>query len=87
MSNLWTGAKWSAVAAVLLISPVLAFLTAIAIEALIDLVIEVGVPAILDVMAVGAILWLLFHKHGLSQDRKSLTHPAVTAPPEWRLGH
>jgi len=36
MSNLRTGAKWSAVAAVLLLSPVLAFLMVIAVEALID---------------------------------------------------
>jgi hypothetical protein len=35
---------------------VLAFLMVIAVEALIDLVLEVGVPAILDVMAIGAIV-------------------------------
>ena len=62
MSNLRTWAKWS-VAAVLLLSPVLAFLMVIAVEASIDLVLEVGVPAMLDVMAVGAIVWVLFHNH------------------------
>ena len=56
MSNLRTWAKWSVVAAVLLLSPVLAFLMIIAVEALIDLVLEVGVPAMLDVMAIGAIV-------------------------------
>ena len=50
--------------AVLLLSPVFPFLTAIAIEALIDLVLEVGVPAILDVMAAGAIVWVLLRQHG-----------------------
>jgi hypothetical protein len=78
MSNLRTWAKWS-VAAVLLLSPVLAFLMVIAVEASIDLVLEVGVPAMLDVMAVGAIVWVLFHNHrprpdGLSRGRGSLMH-------------
>ena len=68
MSNLRTWAKWS-VAAVLLLSPVLAFLMVIAVEALIDLVLEVGVPAMLNVMAVGAILWVLS-----SQASESLLH-------------
>jgi predicted signal transduction protein with EAL and GGDEF domain len=92
MSNLRTWAKWSVVAVVLLLSPVFAFLTAIAVEALLDLVLEVGVPAILDVMAIGAILWLLFHKHGPQPDGAQSGSEksdawAVTAPPEWRLGH
>jgi hypothetical protein len=92
MSNLRTWAKWSVVAVVLLLSPVFAFLTAIAVEVLIDLVIEVGVPAMLDMMAIGAILWLLFHKHGPQSDgaqsgSEKSDAPAVTAPPEWRLGH
>jgi hypothetical protein len=63
MSNLRTLAKWSVVAAVLLLSSVLAFLMVIAAEASIDLVLEVGVPAMLDVMAVGAIVWVLFHNY------------------------
>src|ERR1700720_3730274 len=62
MSSLRTWAKWP-VAAVLLLSPVLAFLMVIAVEASIDLVLEVGVPAMLDVMAVGAIVWVVFHNH------------------------
>lgn len=92
MSNLRTWAKWSVVAAVLLLSPALAFLMIIAVEALIDLVVEVGVPAILDVMAVGAILWVLFHNQRPRPDRAQLGSgepdaPATAVSPEWRLEH
>ena len=91
MSNLRTWAKWSVITAVLLLSPAFAFLTAIAVESLIDLVIEVRVPAILDVMAIGAILSLLFHKHGPQPDgaqsgSEKSDASAAAAPPEWRLG-
>jgi hypothetical protein len=92
MSNLRTWAKWSVVAAVLLLSPVLAFLMVIAVEALIDLVLEVGVPAMLDVMAVGAIVWVLFHNHrprpdGAQSGPGEPDAPAAAVSPEWRLEH
>jgi hypothetical protein len=92
MSNLRTGAKWSAVAAVLLLSPVLAFLMVIAVEALIDSVLEVGVPAMLDMMAVGAIVWVLLHNHRPLPDGAQLRPgepdaPAAAVSPEWMLEH
>jgi hypothetical protein len=92
MSNLRTWAKWSVVAAVLLLSPVLAFLMVIAVEALIDLVLEVGVPAMLDVMAVGAIVWVLFHNYrprpdGAQSGPGEPDTPAAAVSPEWRLEH
>jgi hypothetical protein len=91
MSNLRTLAKWS-VAAVLLLSPVLAFLMIIAVEALIDLVLEVGVPAMLDVMAIGAIVWVLFHNYrprpdGAQSGSGEPGAPAAAVAPEWRLEH
>jgi hypothetical protein len=92
MSNLRTLAKWSVVAAVILISPVLAFLMVIAVEALINLVLEVGVPAMLDMMAVGAIVWVLLHNHGPRPDGAQLRPgepdaPAAAVSPEWMLEH
>jgi uncharacterized membrane protein len=49
------------VAAVVLLSPVFAFLMAIAVEILIGSLIAAGAPALLAVVA-GAIGWTLFHK-------------------------
>jgi hypothetical protein len=92
MSNLRTLAKWSIVAAVLLLSPVLAFLVVIAVEALIDLVLEVGVPALLDMVAVGAIVSVLLHNHRPRPDRAQ-SRPgkpgalAAAVAPEWMLEH
>jgi hypothetical protein len=51
----------SIIAAVVLFSPVLAFLIAIAVEILIGFLMAAGVPALLAVLA-GAIGWSLFHK-------------------------
>ena len=61
MSSLPTW-QFSIIAAVVLLSPVLAFLMAIAVEISIGSLIEADVPALLAVVAVGAIGWLLFHK-------------------------
>ena len=61
MSSLPTW-HFSIIAAVVLLSPVFAFLMAIAIEILIGALIEAGVPALLAVVVAGAIGWLLFHK-------------------------
>ena len=61
MSSLPTW-QFSIIAAVVLLSPVFAFLMAIAIEILIGALIEAGVPALLAVVVAGAIGWLLFHK-------------------------
>jgi hypothetical protein len=61
MSSLSTW-QFSIIAAVGLLSPVLAFLMAIAVEILIDSLIEADVPALLAVVVAGAIGWLLFHK-------------------------
>jgi hypothetical protein len=92
MSNLRTRAKWSVVAALVLLSPVLVFLVVIAVEALIDLVLEVGVPAMLNVMVVGAILWVLFNNHrprpdGTQWGPGEPDAPAAAVSPEWRLEH
>ena len=67
-----------------------ALLTAIAVEALIDLVVEVGVPAILDVVAAGAIVWVLLRQHGARPDGAQFglgePHaPVAVVPPECRL--
>jgi hypothetical protein len=61
MSSLPTW-QFSIIAAVVLLSPVLAFLMAIAVEILIGSLIEADVPALLAVAAAGAIGWLLFHR-------------------------
>ena len=50
------------IAVVVLLSPVLAFLMAIAVESLIGLLIEVGAPALPALVATGAIGWPLFLK-------------------------
>jgi hypothetical protein len=45
-----------------LLSPVLAFLIAIALEILIGLLVEAGAPVLPALIAAGAIGWLLFRK-------------------------
>ena len=70
-----TWVVWSAVAAVLLVSPVLAFLLIIAAEMLIDLLTEAGTTAVYAV-AIGALGWVLFRRI-LSQP-----DPAVQSRPE-----
>jgi hypothetical protein len=46
----------------LLLSPVLAFLMAIAVEILIGLLIEAGAAAFIAIIATGVIGWLLLHR-------------------------
>jgi hypothetical protein len=50
------------IAALVLLSPVFAFLIAIAAEILIGSLVEAGVPALLAVAVAGAIGWALFYK-------------------------
>jgi hypothetical protein len=54
--------QFSIIAAVVLLSPVFAFLMAIAVEILLGSLMAVGVPALLAVFVAGAIGWSLFHK-------------------------
>jgi hypothetical protein len=54
--------RLSIIAAVVLFSPVFAFLVAIAVEILISFLMDAGVPAFLAVAVAGAIGWSLFHK-------------------------
>ena len=61
MSSLPTW-QFSIIAAVVLLSPVFAFLMAIAVEILIGTLIEADVPALLAVVVASGIGWLLFHK-------------------------
>lgn len=79
-------ARGSAVAALILLSPVAAFLMVIAAEMLIDLLIEA--PALLAVIASGVIGWPLFHRlrprpEGTPQSglEPSLKEPAPIAAP------
>jgi len=58
--NLSSWAPLFIIAVVVLLSPVLAFLMAIAVESLIGLLIEVGAPALPALVATGAIGWPLF---------------------------
>jgi hypothetical protein len=61
MSSLPTWAIWSIIAAAVL-SPVLAFLTAIAVEIFIGVLKDAGILELLAVGAIGAISWLLLRK-------------------------
>jgi hypothetical protein len=61
MRGLRTWVVWSVVAAVLLVSPVLAFLLIIAAEMLIDLLMEAKATTV-SAIAVGAIGWVLFRR-------------------------
>jgi hypothetical protein len=62
MSSLPTWAPLSIIAAVVLLSPVLAFLTAIAVEILVGLLVEAGAPVLPAFLAAGAIGWPLLRK-------------------------
>ena len=62
MRNLPTWAPLSIIAVVVLLSPVLAFLMAIAVEILIGLMVEAGAPVLPALVATGAIGWPLFRK-------------------------
>jgi hypothetical protein len=61
MSSLPTWAIWSIIAAAVL-SPVLAFLTALAVEIFIGVLKDAGILELLAVGAIGAISWLLLRK-------------------------
>jgi predicted lysophospholipase L1 biosynthesis ABC-type transport system permease subunit len=54
--------RLSIIAAVVLLSPIFAFLMAIAVEILIGSLMAAGVPAFLAVVVAGAIGWSLLHK-------------------------
>jgi hypothetical protein len=58
MGNVPTWAGWSLIAAGVLLSPVLAFLLAIAVEILVVSVVEAGAPAFALVGAAGALIVL-----------------------------
>jgi hypothetical protein len=62
MRNLPTWAPLSLIMVAVLLSPVLAFLIAIALEILIGLLVEAGAPVLPALIAAGAIGWLLFRK-------------------------
>jgi hypothetical protein len=55
MSSLPTWAQFSIAVAAVLLSPVFAFLIAIAVEILIDVLMEVGLPALIVLVAAGPI--------------------------------
>jgi hypothetical protein len=61
MNSLPTWAMWSIIAAAVL-SPVLAFLTAIAVEIFIGVLKDAGILEFLAVGVIGAISWLLLRK-------------------------
>jgi hypothetical protein len=61
MNSLPTWAMWSIIAAAVL-SPVLAFLMAIAVEIFIGVLKDAGVPALLVLIAAGALGWLLLRR-------------------------
>jgi hypothetical protein len=54
--------QFSIIAALVLLSPVFAFLMAIAVEILIGSLMAAGVPVLLAVVLGGVIGWSLFHK-------------------------
>jgi hypothetical protein len=74
MSTLPSWAQCSIIAALVLLSPALAFLMVIAAELVIDLAMEVGAAAVC-VVAACAIGWVLY--------RKRSPRPEVT--PQWEL--
>ena len=68
MSNVRNWAAGSAIAALILLSPAVAFLLAIAAEVLTDLFTEVGALAFLDLLPAVIIGWILFHKMASHSD-------------------
>jgi hypothetical protein len=60
MNRLPTWAQFSIIA--VLLSPMLAFLTVIAVEILFDVLMEVGVPAFLALVVAGVITGFVFRK-------------------------
>ena len=87
MPSLRTWVGWSVVAAVLLVSPVLAFLMIIAAEMLIDLLMEAWTTAVCAI-AVGGVGWALFRRFWQPSGEKPQSEPgvvsdegAIAAPP------
>ena len=62
MSSLPVWAELSIIAAAVLLSPVFAFLMAIAVEILIGLLVEAGAPVLPAFVATGAIGWMLLRR-------------------------
>jgi len=77
MRRLPAWARSSIVASVVLLSPVLAFLMAIAVEILIGLLLETGAPALLAFVAAGAIGWPLFRKLRVRPRRGARAEPSA----------
>jgi hypothetical protein len=85
MRNLRTWVAWSIIAAVLLASPVLAFLMIIASEMLIDLLMEVGTTSVCAI-AIGGVGWVLFRRFWQPSGEKPQSgvvsdEGAIAAPP------
>jgi hypothetical protein len=70
MTNLPTWAAWSIVGAAVL-SPVLAFLMAIAVEILIGVLRDAGLIELLALVAIGAIAWSQFRKRWVRLRRRT----------------
>jgi hypothetical protein len=62
MRSFPTWARLSVVATVVLLSPVLAFLMAIAVEIFIGILVEASLPALIVLVAAGAIGWSLLRR-------------------------
>ena len=75
MSSVRNWAASSAIVALILLSPIVAFLVVIAAEMLIDLVMEVGVPVVCAVAA-AIVGWVLFRR------MSSHPEPAHQSEPE-----
>ena len=87
MCSLRTWVAWSVVAALLLVSPVLAFLMIIVTEMLIDLLLEAGTTAVCAI-AIGGVGWVLFRRFWQPSSEKPQSRPgviydegAIAAPP------
>jgi hypothetical protein len=70
MISLPTWAQLSIITATVLLSPVLAFLMALAVEIVIGVLVDAGFPTFIMLVAVGFIGWLVLHKRRVRpQDR------------------
>ena len=87
MSSVRNWTAGSAIAALMLLTPVIAFLMVIAAEVLIDFMIEARVAAVC-IAAAGAISWFVFHKRSprpgiaiRSGSEEETGTTAIAAPP------
>ena len=62
MSHLPTWAQLSIIASTVLLSPVLAFLAAVALEILVGILAEAGLPTLITLVVTGLIGWSLLQK-------------------------